>query len=329
MNKQKETFLGDLLEDTIKEKNKIEKGLNQNLDRIKEIDTFIDSIVHNEESDFKVFSPRTEESLHRKELDQVREEKKILENSNNSYYRELGKLESHIEKLKYVISENTKKDTNMHLALIDIQEKERSRIAKELHDSSLQSLAHLIHVLELGTLFIDQDPVRAKLEFATCSQNLRQIVEEIRDTIFNLRPMSFDDLGFKHTIENYIDKLKVQYNNITFVCDIDDILVSDFSYDDEEESTFVLLNIYRVIQEAVQNVMKHSDADKLELIVKNNEANITIKIIDNGKGFHEHEIESNHFGISIMKERIHVISGKIEIISKDNVGTRIFISIPK
>ena len=70
-----------------------------------------------------------------------------------------------------------------NLMALSIQEEDRQRIARELHDTSLQNLAHLIHKIELSSLYIDQDPVRAKLELSAVNKNLREIIEEIRCTI--------------------------------------------------------------------------------------------------------------------------------------------------
>ena len=83
--------LDELLKDRLQEKKKIEKELSKNLNRIKEINTFLDSMT--EASDFKVFSPRTAESLHREEIKEVREEKDKLEIDNDSYYKKIGKIE--------------------------------------------------------------------------------------------------------------------------------------------------------------------------------------------------------------------------------------------
>lgn len=330
MNEEKLVILEELLEESLQDKKKTQVKIEKNLNRISEIDSFLDSIRNHEESDFKVFSPRTSESLHKDEISKVNEEKIILNNSNDSYFKELNKIDDRIEKLSFLIRENKKTDDNMHLAFLDIQEKERSRIAKELHDSSLQNLAHLIHNIELASLFIDQDPVRAKLELASCSQSLKQIINEIRDTVFNLRPMSFDDLGFKQCIENLIDNLKRQYKDYEIDYDVDEISYDNIDSARKDVFILFLATVYRVIQEAMMNSVKHSNGSKLELSVKKDSEKLLIEVIDNGKGFSIDidNSDNNHFGISIMRERVCLLGGKFEINSKLEQGTKIFINVP-
>ena len=319
------SILEELLDESIQDKEVINEKIKLNLNRISEIDSFLNSIKESEETDFKFFSPRSAESIHRDEIAKAKEEKSDLFISNDSYFNKLERTENRIEKISSLISEGKSRDENMQIMILNIQEKERSRIAKELHDSSLQNLAHMIHSLELSSLFIDQDPVRAKLELATCSEDLKKIINEIRDTIFNLRPMSFDDLGFKQCIENLIDNLKKQYKQFTYVYDIEDI--SDAFIKKETRNLF-LVTIYRIIQEAMINAVKHSEGDRVELSIKRNNNVLDVKIIDNGKGFDPEEFSDKHFGISIMSERILLLGGSFQVNSEPGQGTRIYITVP-
>lgn len=332
MKEDKLRILEELYEDSLQEKKTISDELQSNLNRIKEIDTYLKSIRESEEFDFKVFSPRSAEILYKDRISESEIEKSKLENKNSNYYQKLEKIDKKISDLAFLIKDNKSIDKNMHFTILDIQERERIRISRELHDSSLQNLTHLIHSLELSSMFIDQDPIRAKLELASCSQNLKQIINEIRDTIFNLRPMSFDDLGFKNCIENFIDNLKKQYNNCEIIYDVDDIPIESGDEKERELFTLYLVTIYRVIQEAMINSMKHSEADKLELSVKKKEQKLVVNIIDNGKGFPANDVinskDNKHFGILIMQERVYLLNGKFDIISEPGCGTRIFISVP-
>ena len=218
------------------------------------------------------------------------------------------------------------------LKVLDIQEKERSRIARELHDSSLQDLTHLIHMIELSSMYIDKDPISAKLELESCSQSLKKIIGEIRDTIFNLRPMTFDDLGFKQCIQNDILELQLQHKNCEITCECDDFVIVK---DDEKAEIYnlFLVTLYRVIQEALINSLKHAEAGKVHLSIKENEQEIVVEIIDDGKGFDINRVaedsDNKHFGMSIMYERIYLLNGTIEIDSDINVGTKIGIIVPK
>ena len=332
MKEDKLSILEELYEDSLQDQKILNDGLKKNLDRIEEINVFIDSIRNSEESDFKVFSPRSVESLYKEKIDNNRDEIRKLELENEDYHQKLNKLEKQLDNIVYLIKENQSVDERMHLAILDIQEKERVRISRELHDSSLQGLAHLVHMLELSSMFIDQDSVRAKLDLSSCSQNLKQIINEIRDTIFNLRPMSFDDLGFKQCMENFAEDIKQQYFNCEFIYKIDEISYDLIDQDKRDVFTLFLVTVYRIIQESVINAMKHSDADRIELFIKKEEKSVLIDVNDNGKGFVLDDVlnikDNKHFGICVLYERIYLLGGKIKIDSRLHYGTKINISVP-
>ena len=103
------------------------------------------------------------------------------------------------------IDENVQKNecscnTENGKKMMEMLETERKRIVSELHDTSLQNIAHLVHMIELASLYIDKDPARAKMELNSVSKGLHNVIEDIRSTIFNLRPMTFDDLGIDESI---------------------------------------------------------------------------------------------------------------------------------
>ena len=91
--------------------------------------------------------------------------------------------------------------------LIKFQEQESERIARDLHDSTVQNLTSMIHKIELCSKLIDMDPIRCKLELTMMSRTLRDIINDTRQMIYNLRPMSFDDIGLEITIERASDKI--------------------------------------------------------------------------------------------------------------------------
>ena len=158
---------------------------------------------------------------------------------------------------------------NRGLQMLDIQERERQRIARDLHDTSLQNLTHIIHKIELSSMFIDDDPVKAKLELVSVNKNLRSVIKEIRNTIFDLRPMTFDDLGLRESFERLADHLKES---------------SDFEvfYNIEEincNNSLVLMTIFRIIEECTNNAIKHSNGSVVFFELKKIAENTCIIIL--------------------------------------------------
>lgn len=312
------------------------KKVQNNLNRIQEIDVYLKSIK--EDSDLAVFSPRSAENIFSDKLKELEDEKYALENNNKSYYHKLNELNIQINQLEQLLKDDFDKVDNRKsndycntLDILDIQEKERQRIARELHDSSVQNLTHLVHMIELSSMFIDGDPIRAKLELENCIKILKSSIDEIRGTIFNLRPMSFDDLGFKQCIEDFITNSQIQYNNCKIDYDICELTDDDWQNKDKHEVNLFMVTIYRVIQEALINALKHSNADKINLVVKMLDRKCFINIKDNGNGFSLENVmkQSNkHFGLFIMKERISLLHGNILINTEIGKGTEIKIEIP-
>ena len=205
------------------------------------------------------------------------------------------------------------------------QEMDRKRIANELHDTSIQDLTHLIHKIELAGLYMDIDPVKAKLELAGINDEIRKIIKDIRGTIFDLRPMSFDDLGLVETLEQYIEILKNK-SNVEIETEID--FVDNYS----EEKKLV---IYQILKECLNNSAKHANASIIKLIMKDINNELHLSVIDDGVGISNNEINNDekemhtHYGLSIMKERVSILNGKCYINSKENEGTHIKFIIPR
>lgn len=209
--------------------------------------------------------------------------------------------------------------TNSTYSLLDVREMERERIAKDLHDYTLQNLSHLIHKIELSSLYIDRDPVQAKLELATAEQELRNIIDNIRTVVYNLHPMTLDDLGLKVTIERMLDIIHKKCN---FIIEAD---VEDVSC----ENKVVAVAILRLFQECCYNAVKHSHGTKIYVSLALKNEKYILKVIDNGIGFNENEVDqkNSHFGLPIMKESICLLNGKMKINSSDK-GTSVEIEIP-
>lgn len=326
MNSSNYEIIADMLRELQQEYDKFQEHIDEYVFKIKETDNYIQSFFDKEDSDFKMFSPRKVEDIYKDEIARANSEKNDYQEKLNQCYHEQNNLRAKIEKLEKVIHDEKDFHYNSemkkkNLKILTMQEEDRQRIARELHDTSLQNLSHLVHKIELSSMFIDQDPIRAKLELAVIGKNLREVIDEIRNTIFDLRPMSFDDLGLKSAFEELIEKVK---EDKSFVIDMD---IEDVSC----ENDLILATIFRVTQECLTNIVKHSEAEKIIFSCKNIDNLCVIDIKDDGKGFSEEEIEckkNKHFGITVMKERISLLGGKLSIDSKKEEGTHIHMEIP-
>ncbi len=280
--------------------------------------------------------------LHENDADLWRTEKINIENDNQYYYRKIDILADRIKVLSTALNlldkisiaecDKSDNDSDKHLKcnqknigeqrqILDIQEKERQRIARDLHDTSLQNLAYLVHKVELTSMYMDQDIIKAKLELAAVNKSLKSVIQDIRNTIFDLRPMIFDDLGLKTAFEKLIYKFR-ESSNYDIRFEVDEI---------ECDNSLVLMTIYRIVEECVNNALKHSEGNKVAFTLRSENGGCSIEVKDNGQSFDCNEAlspEERHFGLYILKERVELLSGSINIDSKPGIGTAIHIFIP-
>ena len=214
---------------------------------------------------------------------------------------------------------NKKKD-GYDLPLI-ILENERSRISRELHDVTIQSLVHTIHQTELIAHYMDQDPIKAKLELSLLTKNLKKSITDTRNVIYDFKPMAIDDLGISAAMEECFIYLR-GISDLEFIFHSEDELEHL-----DSEST---LMVFRILQEASNNAVRHSQGSYVKINIERNQDNFyKITIDDDGVGCKKEDMQKiNHYGLEILKERVAMISGKCEIITEPNKGFHMIITIP-
>lgn len=317
-------FIVNLIDEYVKRLLEISEQKKENLNNISEKEALIYTITQTRKEKSNLFSPNSKDysiEEYYVELDKSRE---MIDNIE----KEQNKLESIVIHLRQLYKSLIDKETphfNIGRNILDIQEQDRQRIARDLHDSTVQSLTSLIHKAELCTRLVDMDPVRTKLELNTMSNTLKSVINEIREIIYNLKPMSLDDLGLLATIERYINQLMMLH----------DIKVK-ITHNEEPKDIIpvIKLSVFRIIQEACNNAIKHADARCIKINIDYKTNLIIISIKDDGKGFdadnqnNEIATDFSGYGLSIMKERVYLLSGTMKIQSTINKGTIITITVP-
>lgn len=205
--------------------------------------------------------------------------------------------------------------------LIQSQEDERKRIAGGLHDSLGQNLLILKNKALIGIKKTD-DP-KFKEQMSEISELASSTIDEVRVISYDLRPYELDRLGLTKTITSMVERAN-NSTNINFISDIENI---DGTFTPEIE-----INIYRIMQECLSNVIKHSEATDVRVQLKKLEKEISITISDNGKGFNVEkkfsDTERKGFGLRGIPERVKLFGGELNIESKPGKGTRIKIILP-
>ncbi len=206
--------------------------------------------------------------------------------------------------------------TKFSRQLIESQEAERKRIAAELHDGLGQNLVVIKNRAMLGIKKGD-DKERVAKELNSISESASQALDEVREITNNLRPQLLDRLGLTKAINSMLKKIA---DVIEIESEIDNI---DKIFNENEE-----ISIYRIVQESLNNVIKHSNATTVSVKIKQTENNVLIIIDDNGKGF---EVENVSFGLGLvgLKERAQLLNGELRIDSRIGEGTKIQVAIDR
>jgi len=206
--------------------------------------------------------------------------------------------------------------------LIDSQESERGRIAAELHDSLSQTLV-IIKNRALLSLSKRHDSNYTLEQLREISEASTEAIDEVKEIIYDLRPIQLDRLGLTGAIEDIAEKI-AEINNLKLsktVADIDGIFLK------QSENS-----IYRIVQESLNNVVKHAKATAVELIITKSPTEIKIVIKDDGEGFEPHLVKENRhkigFGLLGMSERAKLLGGQTVIDSVKGAGTKVFIRLP-
>jgi two-component system, NarL family, sensor histidine kinase DegS len=219
--------------------------------------------------------------------------------------------------------EDIKQKQYLGIKIIRAQEDERKRVAREIHDGPAQLIANLVIKTELCEKLIDMDKEKAKEELISLKGFLRSSLSDVRKIIYDLRPMSLDDLGLVPTLQRYISNY-VEDNKI-FV----DFLVFG---DPKPLKPVIELAAFRIVQEALSNIKKHAEAENAGIRVEFTKEHLNLLISDDGKGFDKSKLKAARrddegYGLLSMKERVELLNGKFDLKTSHGKGTKIFVSI--
>jgi len=194
---------------------------------------------------------------------------------------------------------------------------ERNRIAREIHDSVGHYLTAQSIQLENTAVFLDRDQIKASTHLAKARQLGKDALVNIRASIATLRTNPISERSLQVTL----GELVTEFASNTKIATASDINL------DSTLSKEVNTAIYRIFQEALTNIAKHSQATKVNLSLTETESKILLSIRDNGCGFNPHD-NTTGFGLQGMKERTAALGGKFEINSRHTKGCQINVTLP-
>ncbi|MGH7254185.1 MAG: histidine kinase [Nitrospirales bacterium] len=201
---------------------------------------------------------------------------------------------------------------------------ERTRIACEIHDGLVQSLAGVNFKLDHCQDLLRQDPTACQTLLRETQVHLKEAIQEARQVIFNLRPVHFDRLELIPALTNYLKSYETQYR-----------IKTEFAVSGDETTMFPKTKIFlfRIIQEALSNVEKHAKAERVAVKLTIGQDRLVATITDTGVGFDVETVSQDpekwdHFGLCAILERSKLVGGEGKIESAKGKGTRITITVP-
>jgi PAS domain S-box-containing protein len=217
------------------------------------------------------------------------------------------------ERLRYLASQ-----------LIYAQENERKRISLELHDD----LGQILTVLKLQVREIDKGLPAGFRELRECCADLRNnldaVIEKMRHLSRDLSPSILIDLGLPAALRHLTEEFS-KYHDIKLSLKMG-YIKNQFTAEEE-------INLYRIFQEALNNIVKHAQATRIDITIKKHNGWVTFRVDDNGRGFYMDHILSKDtsrrgLGLTAIEERVRMLGGTLEISSQEGQGTSITIVVP-
>lgn len=199
----------------------------------------------------------------------------------------------------------------------EILEKERHRIARELHDSVSQQLFAAAMLLSTVQADTNDLPTPVRKQIDVTSKIVGEAQSEMRALLLHLRPVKLDGKSLKKGIEQLLDELKTKVH-IDIKHDIEDVNLTEV----------VENHLFRIVQELISNVLRHAKASEVEVYLKRLDNFYQLRFIDDGVGFDLNEQKSSGFGLRNIKERIAGLGGNVRIVSFPNQGTSVEIRLP-
>ena len=201
--------------------------------------------------------------------------------------------------------------------VVQAQELERQRLARELHDETGQALTSILLGLKPLEEALADHPARADL--AQLREHVVTALQDVRRLAVELRPAVLDDFGLVPALERLIDSFAEQSEiRVDFHSALGEMRLPT-----EVEST-----LYRVVQESLTNIVKHADAHNISVSLSRRESTVAAVIEDDGAGFDQRAVRAESVGLIGMRERMALVDGRLEIESRPGAGTTVVAEVP-
>jgi signal transduction histidine kinase len=198
---------------------------------------------------------------------------------------------------------------------------ERNRLARELHDAVSQKLFGLVLNAEAAATLLERDGDAAAEQVGRLGELAQEALEELRGLIFELRPASLEEEGLAATLRKHVDMLRRVHGR-----EVELRITGPAKTAPEDEG-----EVFRIAQEALNNALRHADAERVELRLQGRDGRLTLTVADNGVGFDPDApgLRARHLGLTSMEERARALGGTLAVVSRPGDGTTVTLEVPR
>lgn len=205
--------------------------------------------------------------------------------------------------------------------LVQAQEGERLRLSRQMHDGPAQALSNLILETEIAMRLFDVNKEQAYQELGTLRDSATKTFQQVRDFIFELRPMMLDDLGLIPTAKKYAEAIQDSSGST---------IKFGVTGTERRMEPYLEVMIFRAVQELLRNALNHSQANQITVEMDVGDSFVMVSVEDDGRGFEVSDLEQEQgMGLKLIKERVEMISGEFELTSQIGEGTRVVFKVPE
>jgi two-component system sensor histidine kinase DegS len=213
-------------------------------------------------------------------------------------------------------------DVSSVIRVIQTEEAAKQSLVREMHDGPASSLSNFILQAEICQRFFDVNPDRARAELNALKSAAASTFNDVKDFIFDLRPMMLDDLGVVPTLRRYVESFS-EKNGLPVTITVTGL--------ERRLESHIEVTIFRGVQELLNNAIAHAQATQIQVSVDLEHNQVSAMVEDNGGGFNVEEAlngENVTIGLSALRERIETLGGTIDIQSRPGHGSRVEFIIP-
>lgn len=264
----------------------------------------------------------------------LRRRRESLEQSLKSYLKNIEDADNTVNQINIALGylegdmSEVEEDSQMTIGIkiLESQERERRRIAREVHDGPAQYIANTMMRIDFCKMLVQKDLEQGLKELDDLKRNVRKALKEVRGILFDLRPLSLEERGLSEAIKDMANEISIE-------CKIPvNITLNTMEYEIEH---IIEIAVYRIIQEILNNIKKHSEASEAEIRIDCGREYINFIVKDNGIGFDLKETmakskeKGTSYGLIGIFDRVTQLQGSIDIKSEANKGTTYKIKLPK